>query len=93
MKCRFGVILNKPCGENPHIFIKGRGDVLPVLFEKQKRRGFRRRFSMKSLKKVVILISIAVLMFIIYLVQKQINSEERDTLSETLLHFPSGEHL
>ena len=48
---------------------------------------------MKSLKKVVILISVAILMFIIYLVQRQINSEERATLSESLLHFPSGEHI
>ena len=45
-------------------------------------------------KKVVILISVAVLMFIIYFMQKQIGSEERITLSESLLlNFPSGEHI
>mgnify|MGYP001571055693 CR=1 FL=1 len=44
-------------------------------------------------KKVVILISIAVLLCAIYVVQKQISSEERITLSESLLYFPSGEHI
>jgi len=44
-------------------------------------------------KKAIILISIVVLMFIIYLVQKRINSEERITLSGSLLYFPSGEHI
>jgi len=44
-------------------------------------------------KKVVILISVAVLMFIVYVVQTQINSEKHITLSESLLHFPSSEHI
>jgi len=44
-------------------------------------------------KKVVILISIAVLLCAIYFVQKQISSEERVTLTESLLYFPSGEHI
>jgi tetratricopeptide (TPR) repeat protein len=44
-------------------------------------------------KKIVILVGIVALMFTIYLVQKQISAEERITLSESLLHFPSGEHI
>lgn len=48
---------------------------------------------MLKLKKIIILVTIVLLMFIVYLVQGQIDSKERITLSETLLHFPSDEYI